>query len=367
MNDNTTLTILLIEDNPHDANLVQELLVQAKLNSLLAHGPGEERTDEVEVTHEDTLQSGLDRAPELQPDAVLLDLQLPDSDGIETVTRALAELPDLPVVVLTGMPEQQLGMKAVSEGAQDYLVKDNITSQTLAMAIQYAIERKQTEQELRRRSEQLAMLNQLTRHDIKNDISLIVGRTEELTDYVDPRGQDIVEEIIQSGNHILQLTRTIGDALDSMTTDETPELSPTDLNAILQREVEKARSLYRSSEITMGDVPDADVRGNRLLASVFGNLISNGVFFNDKSEAKVHIDGTVEGDTVTVRVADNGPGIPRRQRDRIFEEGIQSVESSGIGVGLTLVDRLVTQYGGRIRIEDNDPDGSVFCVELERA
>lgn len=363
----TDIRVLLVEDNPGDARLVQEHFRDMQREGLFDRVRASAGVADVEVTHVSTLGDGLDLLSENAHDVVLLDLQLPDSDGLASVDSVISTAPDVPVVVLTGMPEERLGIDAVSRGAQDYLPKDDLAPRILLKTIQYAIERKEQERELRRRSEQLGILTRLTRHDIRNDVSLIVGRARELTEYVEPRGRGQLEEIIQSGNHVLQLTRTIGDALDAITGETTQPLAAVELRSVLRSEVETASALYQGAEITLGEVPDVTVRANRLLSSVVANLINNGVFYNDKDVPRVHVEAAADEETVTIRVSDNGPGIPTHQRQLLFEGEMEEDERGGLGIGLTLVHRFVDQYGGSIQIEDNEPEGTRFVIALQRA
>lgn len=367
MNDDDAIGILLIEDNPADARLVREYVAEIEEHGLLDRMRGWRDVSDITVTHAGDMTTGTDELTNGTYDVILLDLQLPDSDGIESVETVTATAPTVPVIVLTGMPEQQLGIDAVARGAQDFLPKDDLDPRILLKTIQYAIERKERSRELRRRSDQLAILTRLMRHDVRNDVSLIVGRAQELTDYVDPQGQGPLEEIIQSGNHVLQLTRTIGEALDEITTTDDRDLAAVPVKPIVENEVDQAASLYRGAEITVGEIPEVEVRANRLLSSVVANLINNGVFYNDKEVPHVHVDAAVNNETVSLRVADNGPGIPVVQQEKLFREGLQKDEPTGLGVGLTLAHRFVTQYGGTISIERNEPTGSIFVVELDRA
>ncbi|MEM4782528.1 MAG: ATP-binding protein [Halalkalicoccus sp.] len=347
-------SVLLVEDNPGDARLIEEMLRE-----------GREGT--VEFVHGPTLEAGLDALSTDEPDVLLLDLRLPDSTGLETLETVLEGTETVPVIVLTGMPESSLGMEAVSHGAQDYLVKDDVTPEVLSRAIRYAIERKKTERQLRARTRELTILNQLTRHDIRNDISLVVGRAREVTEHIEPRGQEAVDEIIQSSNHILQITRTVGDIVETITDDEEVELYPVVLSSVLATEVEKAQGLYRDVDLAIeGEIAGLRVRANDLLSSVVGNLISNAIFYNDKDVPVVRLSADASEGAVTIRVADNGPGIPDSRKERLFAEGEQGAASSGMGIGLSLVDRLVERYDGEIWVEDNDPEGSVFCVSLPR-
>jgi glutamate dehydrogenase (NAD(P)+) len=122
------VTILLIEDNPIQTRLIQKLLEEAT-------GPT------FEVKTADRLQSGFERLAEGGVDLVLLDLMLPDSEGLETFVRFHAKAPEVPVIVQTGLDDLTLAAKAVESGAQDYLVKGQISGAVLIRSIRYALQR----------------------------------------------------------------------------------------------------------------------------------------------------------------------------------------------------------------------------------
>jgi signal transduction histidine kinase len=127
------LHVLLIEDNPGDARLIRVMLAEAHDQRAIA------------LTHVDRLARGLRRLREPGIDVVLLDLGLPDSSGLETFVQARAAAPDVAIVVLSGLDNQDLAVKAVQEGAQDYLVKGHVDPQGLVRALSYAVERKRIE------------------------------------------------------------------------------------------------------------------------------------------------------------------------------------------------------------------------------
>jgi signal transduction histidine kinase/DNA-binding NarL/FixJ family response regulator len=128
--------VLLIEDNPGDARLLRELLKDAT-----AIRP--------ELVHASLLAEGLDLLAKGGVDVAILDLSLPDAQGIETVVRAHAAAPSVPLVVLTGLDDEVTAIRAVREGAQDYLVKGRFDGDHLARAILYAVERKRAEENAR--------------------------------------------------------------------------------------------------------------------------------------------------------------------------------------------------------------------------
>ncbi len=123
--------VLLIEDNPGDTRLIRELFAEAKGVSTA-------------LLCADRLSSGLQQIAEGGVDVVLLDLSLPDSKGFDTFTKLRERTNDLPVILLTGLDDEELAIRAVREGAQDYLVKGSVTAQSLARSVRFAVERQKT-------------------------------------------------------------------------------------------------------------------------------------------------------------------------------------------------------------------------------
>ena len=134
------MKILLVEDNPGDARLIQVYLSEAG-------------TAAFELTHADRLAEGIRRVREADFDVVLLDLSLPDASGLETITKMHEAAASRPIVVLTGLNDEAVAFEALRKGAQDYLIKGQIDSVLLVRAIHYAIERKQAETALRESEE----------------------------------------------------------------------------------------------------------------------------------------------------------------------------------------------------------------------
>jgi diguanylate cyclase (GGDEF)-like protein len=127
--------VLLVEDDPADARLVQELLRRCR--------------SEFEVVQAGRLETALELATTAPVDVILLDLTLPDSSGLDTVRRACAAAPDLPIVVMASVEDEEVALRAVAEGAQDYLVKGEMEPPLLQRSLAYAIERKAFERQLR--------------------------------------------------------------------------------------------------------------------------------------------------------------------------------------------------------------------------
>ena len=127
--------VLLVEDNPGDARLIQEMLSDVAPFAFT-------------LTRVDCLTAGYQALVDGPVDAILLDLSLPDSTGLNTVERMVAAAPTTPIVVLTGLEDDELGTAAVASGAQDYLIKDQLQDRLLVHALRYAIERQRLVVEL---------------------------------------------------------------------------------------------------------------------------------------------------------------------------------------------------------------------------
>ena len=143
------IAVLVIEDNPADARLVGEMLADAKGAAF-------------DVLYADSLSTGLERLAEGGIDVILLDLNLPDSHGLDTFVQVRIQAQHLPIVVLTGLDDDKMGAEALRAGAQDYLVKGAVGSDLLARSIRYAIERKRVEEALRASERALRIRNRIS-------------------------------------------------------------------------------------------------------------------------------------------------------------------------------------------------------------
>src|SRR5512134_401891 len=135
----TRLTVLIVEDDPDDVLLVRELLLYAQF-------------DTVAVKVAERLDKALGELAARAFDLILLELSLPDSQGLDTLARIRLQSPDTPIIVFTGHDDDLIGVQAVQSGAQDYLVKGQVTRRLLVRAIRYAIERNRMQLALREAS-----------------------------------------------------------------------------------------------------------------------------------------------------------------------------------------------------------------------
>ena len=228
--DTLTAKVLLVEDSPSDAHLIQHGLRQG-------HGP------RYEVTVAERLDTAMAKLREQKFDAVLLDLGLPDSAGMATFTRVQTEFPGLPIVIMTGADDETTGAEAIRQGAQDYLIKGSADAKSVASAIRYAIERKQTEEKLRDLNlsleERVAKRTAEVQHlaDQLRALAADLARTEQ-------RERKRLATVLH--DHIQQLLVAARMQVGWMTRDKNPDrihAAARGLDGILKEALEASRSL----------------------------------------------------------------------------------------------------------------------------
>lgn len=220
------------------------------------------------------------------------------------------------------------------------------------------------ERTIERQRDNLEVLNKVVRHDIRNDLQLVLAYGETLRPYVDEDGEEYVEQVLEAARNAVEITETARDVTAIML-QEDADCHRVGLRSILEREVDDVRASNEQAVVTVdGELPAATVLADDMLESVFRNLLTNAIQHNDKEVPEVTVSATTADGRVRVRIADNGPGIRDDQKELIFEEGEKGLDSEGTGLGLYLVQTLVSRYDGDVWVADNEPEGSVFVVSL---
>jgi PAS domain S-box-containing protein len=255
-------------------------------------------------------------------------------------------------------------------------------------------ERSAHEQRVEEQRDKLEVLNQMVRHDIRNDLQLVSTYSDLLERHVDDDAREYVEMVQQSAQNAISLTKTARDLAETMLESEHAS-EPKCLRKTLTAQVDSVTASHDGADIVVdGSVPSVCVKANDMLDSVFWNILTNAVEHSDKDVPEVTVSATARSECVVVRIADNGPGVPDTQKEDIFGKGERGLESDGTGIGLYLVQTLVDAYGGSVWVEDrqrerashdltpadggrrsptgharrrDDVSGSVFVVELPRA
>jgi signal transduction histidine kinase len=205
----------------------------------------------------------------------------------------------------------------------------------------------------------LAFINDLIRHDLRNDLNVIQGHADLLSESAADVGAGDPAVVAEKTDEALSRIETSKVIADTLIGD--PDLEPIDLVPVVAEMAARISNTVAATVET--DLPDsAVVSANDGVQSVVDNLIENAVEHNDADDPRVAVAVTAGYDFVRLTVTDNGPGIPDDRKGTVFEPG-----EGGSGGGLSLIYTLVTGYGGDVWIEDAEPRGTRFVVELPRA
>ena len=375
------IKILLIEDNEVDARLIREYLRNASGT--------EEGVSSVmfDLTMKKSLSSGLEFLATKDVNAVLLDLNLPDSVGLETFYKIHKKMPQIPILILTGLSDRELAVKAVREGAGDYLVKGEVDDRLLKRSISYAIERKKSEEEL------LLAQNNLEKKVAERTIELM-ERYDEIEQLVYAISHDLIlplvtikgflgylkKDIASGGRQRIEIDLgLVGDAVERMEAllvraldvSSIGKLSNTRERAAYGEIVQEALRLAADKISTIearitvaNDLPQVNVDRARIV-DVLVNLIENCIrYAGNTGKLRIEIGYQVkEGETVFF-VKDDGQGIdPAMQKDifRIFYRGSYAEKSHA---GLALSRRIIEVHGGRMWIESVVDKGSTVYFTI---
>lgn len=400
MDDETDkINLLLIEDNPGDARLIQEILYH-------------EDQRHFNLISVDRLAPGLEKLATSDIKLVLLDLSLPDSQGLETVRRALACKPEVSLVVLTGMDDEDLALKALETGAQDYLVKGEVTGRGLIRTIRHAIERqrdviaqKQAQAQLaiqarlleqmyaelqrshaeleRRVAERTAQLEAANKeleafaysvsHDLRAPLRHITGFIEILqnraANTLDTESRRYLTRINNAAasmgamiEHLLSFSRIGRAELTKVNVDFNITVRAVILD--LQMETKDRQIVWHVDALP-------PVSGDpALLRLVWVNLISNAIkYTRPKPQAEITIGYQANPGESVFFIRDDGVGFDMTHADKlfgVFQRLHPSSEFEGNGIGLANVQRIISRHGGRVWAEGEVDKGATFYFSMPK-
>ena len=208
----------------------------------------------------------------------------------------------------------------------------------------------------------LVYLNGVLRHEVLNTSNVIEGYADLLIEEHDGTTRDRLERIRHQSQNMAEVIRDVRVLIEA--TEGADEFDVVDLGDVLSGAVSDLRTAYDNVEVDLSAPADVPVVADDLLPRVFSNLLTNAVEHNDSDVPRVSVTVETTPDSVTVRVADNGPGVSDAELPTLFE---RTARGTSHGLGLYLVRTLVRRYGGVAELRETGPDGSVFAVELPRA
>ena len=364
------LQVLLVEDNAGDVRLLREMF-------------GKEKPDSFELTHLLLMSEAEIHLAQGGVDIVLLDMGLPDGHGLDTVRRAHAAAPDVPMIVLTGLDDEALAAEAMKEGAQDYLIKGQIENRALPRALRHAIERHrmQTETDLIR-SQQMQFKDEFlshVSHELRSPLSAIRQFVTILLDRLAgelnlEQGQYleiVLRNVKQLQSMISDLFEVTGVQAGKLRIDlqcaSVSDAVVYAVNTLQEAATAKGITLSTVMECQLPSVCADPTRIRQILVILLDNAIkftpANGVV---KIQARIYEE---DSSHLILEVVDSGCGISPDMTERVFERlfqasGPASAGRKGLGLGLYICKDLVSRQGGQIWAKSAPGQGAVFSVTL---
>jgi phosphoserine phosphatase RsbU/P len=342
----TPIRILLVEDDAAYIRLVRERLRgQAELEIVATAA---------------TLAEAIGAVTASAPQVVLLDLGLPDSEGIATVDEFHAAHPRLPLVVLSGQDSIDVAVEAMRHGAQEYLVKGLADASLLPRIARLAIERK-------RLQDVEQMLVGVVSHDLREPLQTIALSCELLLAETQGPAKSWVTRALGAAHRANGLVDDLLDATRARLGGLLPINRETvDLARVVRQATENQRAAGRTITLDCPPTLITSCDGKRI-AQVINNLLGNAVQHSPpNSTIRVRLRAGHHG-TNEITVHNEGPPIPEELRSRLFEP-LERAESTStnhsIGLGLYIVHQIVVSHGGTIDVESTADSGTTFRVRL---
>jgi signal transduction histidine kinase len=370
----------VVEDSEPDRRLIQEYLSEST----------------VPVFHLDfasSLAEALKLVSPTEHDAVLLDLSLPDSAAADTFERFASVVTDIPVIVLTGLDDLNLGLVSVRQGAQDYLMKGKISQSLLSRVIQYSIERKKVETE--RAAALMAALESkvaaeqalwardefisIASHELKTPLTSLILQTDllvkgfqegTLNEYLVERFQRLLKTYERELSRLKKLIDNLLDVSRINAGRLGIQTKPGDLSALVRDTVSRFSDELSSAGCQVILKIEPDVRGDfdeLRMEQVLVNILSNATKYAKGKPVEIRTGKS--RDRIWFSVQDHGLGLTEEERAKIFDrfERLSPPKgTSGLGLGLYITRQIVNAHQGKIEVKSAPGQGALFTVEIPK-
>jgi len=360
-----TVRVLLLEDSPDDAFLIKETLSDC---------PGN-----FDITHFERLADAVNFAAHNEVEVVLSDLGLPDASGLEAIRALRTHAPHAALIVLTRLNDEEIAAEALRHGAQDYLIKGQLSANAVLRSMRFAIKRQQTQVDTERiRAQQLQLKDEFlsnVSHELRSPLAAMHQFATILEDELP--GKLNAEQHQYTGiilRNARQLESMIDDLLE-VTRIQAGKLTVEPQCISLQDAVSDTIKSFLPAARRKGILLCAELGGDLPLAyadptrvrQVLENLVTNAIKFTPEGGAVWIRAGLNQQDSelLTLEVSDTGCGIAPEGLLKIFERLYQEPDHDrasrkGLGLGLFICRELVTRQGGQIWVESRRGKGSTF-------
>lgn len=367
----SAIKILLIEDNPGDARLIKGYLSST-------------RQEKYSLIWKDNLLDAKTFLKTNKIDAILLDLNLSDSVGAETINSMCLDMTCEPVIIISNLQDEELARHAVQSGAQDYILKDEINSFNLQRSILFAIERKNYQRSFTKiyknhfdvEKDENKFLS-IIAHDLRSPLHGLIGLTELIVTEFDSLPIDEVKKYIHDLHGVAKNQFSLLENLLNWTLMKAGkfELNPSSVK--LKQTIDNAMNAvkYNALEkqiLLINNVAEDNllIADEKMLNSLFQNLIANAIKFTAR-EGKVEISAIHNNGNIEILVNDSGTGMTREQVNNLFAANglsttLGTAKERGSGFGLKLCKEFIDAHGGSIVVQSELGEGTTVKISLPR-
>jgi two-component system, sensor histidine kinase and response regulator len=335
----------------------------------------------VETTKASSGREGLDVLVHEPHDLVLVDLKMPEMDGMEVARRIREYDPNAVIIIITGYATIETAVTAIKEGAYDYLPKP-FTPDELVIVVRRGLEKRRLDRESRSLREEKAAMERnfvtMVTHQLRSPLGAIYQYFEVLLSDLGGGLSEVQREMIERARERLDgLLQLINDWLDMnriQAGDIVHRLRTNPLAPCVESALAGLEMAAREKGITLSvdlpsELPDVCMDPDTFREAL-SNLIANAIKYN-RPEGRVDIRAYVQSDWVVLVVEDTGLGMDEKEIPFIFEQFYRSKDKNvrrqqGTGLGLTIVQKIVRAHRGKIEVQSRPGEGSTFSVYLNK-
>ena len=381
---NKCVKVLMVEDNINYGRLIKKNLQSLK-------------NEKFDVILSNSLKEGLQELAIKDIDIVLLDLNLPDSYQIDTFLKIKNNSPNVPVIILTSMDNEEIAIKSIQMGAQDYILKDKINTEIIVKSIYYSLERSKITRELeiqkinvekaysqlRSQSAQLIQSEKMNTvgkmvagiaHGLNNPLMGVINTIQFLLEKTseDHEDREVLKMAEEASQRCIDIVNNLQNIACMQINDS--EFSIESLTTIIDQVLYLLNFRIKNANIKLiqyipDNIPLFWMKTNHM-QQVFLSIINNSIdSLENRDKKEITIEVKYEGELVNTIIRDSGEGIPPNYLQKIFDPFFTTNTSKGsTGLGLSICKNIIEDHSGKISCESEVGVGTTifFSLPLEK-
>lgn len=347
--------ILIIDDDRGDRMLIKRLLKSSSLP--------------FKFIEAETVEEAISQAEKRKFDCIIIDYLMPGMNGLDGTKKFKNIYPFIPVIMATGQADAQIAVEVMKSGADDYLSKEDMTSEALERLILSSIEKSILQTKLHSQQESLQNFSKILSHDLKSPIQNIIGFgdmvKETIQKYQNPELNQMLDFVTSSAKRMSKLIDAVNEYM--VLGQETP-LSITRLSHVIDGAIsDLSHIIFESKAKIVQENTEQDILLNKvMMRQVIQNLISNSIKYCQE-DPLITISYKEDKEQAIISISDNGIGIEEKYAKRVFEPFVRlhgNDTYQGTGLGLATCHKIVQMHNGHIECLQNAGTGVTMRITL---